>query len=62
MSVKDDDPYCPHCHDLMVYKLRDAVDWAEMTRACYSCQKCLGKMTEWVGGNGGTVLIDRIER
>lgn len=52
-------PTCSHAVEAMVYKLRDHQNWDDVSRAAYSCEKCLPKTRRWVSAVTGHVVEER---
>lgn len=55
------EPICNHAHAVQVYKLRDHQNWDDLTRAAWSCSKCLPKMRRWVSAQTGVVIQEMFD-
>lgn len=50
---------CNHAIESMVYKIRDHRNWDDVSRAAYSCEKCLPRVRRWVSAVTGHVVEER---
>lgn len=53
---------CNHALSSMIYKVRDHQNWNDVSRAAYSCQKCLPKVERWVSAQTGHFVTEAMKQ